>query len=157
MRKYFLVLGLLIFISCKRIEEPFGINFYFENPQPTKDSELLKISNRFQGLFMDSDSVYINVQENIILKEYHLKFRLDEKDLDSIKNDFDKIGDKYISKINKDVYEVKYLKDSIEFSKKQIDTFFLFSNSQKAKRFDGKLILNYRDSIFWTIKSEPPF
>jgi hypothetical protein len=30
--------------------------------------------------------------------------------------------------------------------------FSCFSNTQKAKRFDGKLILNYKDSDFWTIK-----
>lgn len=154
MRKYFLVMGLFVFFSCKKIEaEPFGINFYFENPQPINDSELSKIPNKFHGLFMNSDSVYVNIQEDIILKEYYNKFRFHQKDLDSIKGDFDKIGNKYISKLNKEIYEAKYFKDSIEFSNKQTDTFFVFSNSQKAKRFDGQLILNYRDSIYWTVKS----
>jgi hypothetical protein len=153
MKKYFLILGLIAFLSCKNAEEPVGPNLYFENPQPINDSELSKIPNKFQGLFMSSDSVYLNVQENIILKELYNKFRFPKKDFDSIKGDFDKIGNTYISKMNQDVYEAKYFKDSIEFSNKRIDTFFIFSDSQKAKRFDGKLVLNYKDSIYWTVKS----
>lgn len=154
MKKYFLVLGLLTLFSCKKVEtEPFGLNFYFENPQPVNNSELSKIPNKFHGLFMSSDSVYVNIQENIIVKEYYDKFRFHKKDFDSIKADFDKAGNQYISKFNKDVFDARYLKDSIEFSNKRIDTFFVFSDSQKAKRFDGKLILNYKDSLYWAIKS----
>jgi hypothetical protein len=154
MKKYFLVLGLLAFISCKKAEaEPFGLNFYFENPQPVNDSELSKIPNKFQGLFVNSDSVFVNVQENLILKEYYNKFQFHKKDFDSIKVDFDKVGNKYISKFNKDVYEAKFIKDSIEFSNKRIDTFFIFSDVQKVKRFDGQLVVNYKDSIYWTVKS----
>ena len=154
MKKYFLIVGLLGFLSCKRVEaEPAGFNFYFGNPQPINDAELSKIPNKFLGLFMNSDSVYVNVQENIILKEYYDKFRFHKKDFDSIKADFDKVGNKYVSKLNKDIFECKYLEDSIEFSNKRIDTFFIFSDRNKAKRFDGQLVLNYKDSIYWTIKS----
>ena len=154
MKKYFLIVGLLGFLSCKRVEaEPAGFNFYFENPQPINDAELSKIPSKFLGLFMNSDSIYVNVQENIILKEYYDKFRFHKKDFDSIKADFDKVGNKYVSKLNKDIFECKYLEDSIEFSNKRIDTFFIFSDRNKAKRFDGQLVLNYKDSIYWTIKS----
>lgn len=154
MKKYILVLALLIFLSCKRAEEaPSGLSFYFENPQPINDAELSKIPNKFQGLFVNSDSVFLNIKENIILKEYYNRFRFHKKEFDSLKLNFDKVGDKYISKLNQDVYEAKFLKDSIEFSNKQIDTFFVFSKTHKAKRFDGKLVLNYKDSIFWKIKS----
>ena len=153
MKKYILVLGLLAFLSCKRAEEaPSGLSFYFENPQPINDAELSKIPTKFQGLFMNSDSIYLNIKDNIILKESYDKFRFHKNEFDSIKLNFDKVGDKYISKFNKDVYEAKYLKDSIEFSNKQIDTFFMFSNTQKAKRFDGQLVLNYKDSIYWKVK-----
>ncbi len=154
MKKYFLILGLLFVVSCKRAEaEPVGFNFYFENLQPINDSELTKFPNKFQGLFMNSDSVCICIKENLIFKEYYDKFRFHKTELDSIKGDFDFVGNKYISKLNKKVYDYKYVKDSIEFSNKHIDTFFIFSNTQKAKRFDGQLVLNYKDSIFWKIKS----
>jgi hypothetical protein len=154
MQKYILVLGLLAFLSCKKAEcEPDGLKFYFENPQPINDAELSKIPNKFQGLFMNSDSSYLNVKDSMILKEYYDKFRFHKSDFDSIKLDFDMVGEKYISKLNSSIFECKYLKDSIEFSNKQIDTFFIFSERNKAKRFDGKLILNYKDSIYWIVKS----
>ncbi len=154
MKKYILILGLLAFLSCKRAEGiPSGLNFYFENPQPINDAELSNIPNKFQGLYMSSDSVYVKVQENIIFKESYDKFRFPKSEFDSIKLNFDKVGDKYISKFNKDVFEYKYLKDSIEFSNKRIDTFFIFSDRNKAKRFDGKLVLNFKDSIYYKINS----
>lgn len=154
MKKYFLALVLLAFVFCKKVEaEPFGFDFYFENPQPVNDSELSKIPNKFKGLYMNSDSVYVNVQENIILKEYYNRFRFHKNELDSIKEAFDLVGNQYISKLNKDVFNYRFLGDSIEFTNKQIDTFFVFSDSQKAKRFDGKLILNSKDSIYWKMKS----
>lgn len=155
MKKYILVLGILAFLSCKRAEmaEQTGLNFYFEKTQPINDAELSKIPNKFQGLFMNSDSLYLNVKDNMILKESYDKFRFPKSEFDSIKLNFDKVGDKYISKFNKDVFDCKYFKDSIEFTNKRIDTFFIFSESNKAKRFDGKLVLNYKDSIYWKVKS----
>jgi hypothetical protein len=154
MKNYILVLGMLAFLSCKRAEEaPSGLSFYFEKTQPINDAELSKIPNKFQGLFMNSDSLYLNIKGNVILKEFYDKFRFPKSEFDSIKLNFDKVGDKYISKFNKDFFDCKYLKDSIEFSNKRIDTFFIFSDRNKAKRFDGKLVLNYKDSIYWKVKS----
>jgi hypothetical protein len=152
MKKYILVLGLLAFLSCKKAE-PWGLNFYFENPQPINDAQLLKIPNKFQGLFMSSDSVFLNIKETIILEENLYRFKFPLKDLDSLKNEFVFSNGKCISKDKKEVYDYRQLKDSIEFLHKRIDTFFIFSDSQKAKRFDGQLVLNYKDSIYWTIKS----
>lgn len=153
MKRYIFTLVVLISLSCKKAEsEPVGLTFYFENTQPLNDTELTIIPSKFRGLFMNSDSIFINIKENIILKEYDYKFRIHKSELDSLNENFVIKGNKYISKINRDLFDVRYLKDSIEFSNKKIDTFFLFSNTQKAKRFDGKLILNYKDSVFWTIK-----
>lgn len=154
MKKYILVLGLLAFVSCKKFPGVFGgLNFYFENPQPINDAELYKIPNKFQGLFMSSDSVFLTIKENIILEESFYKFKFHKKDMDSLKNVFVFSKGKCMSKDNKELLEYRQLKDSIEFSNKRIDTLFVFSDSQKAKRFDGKLILNYQDSIFWKVKS----
>lgn len=152
MKRYILVLALLLFFSCKKAE-PWGINFYFENPQPMNDAELSRIPNKFQGLFMSSDSVFLNIKETIILEENLYRFKFPLKDMDSLKNEFVFSNGKCISKDNKEVYDYRQLKDSIEFLNKRIDTFFIFSDSQKAKRFDGKLVLNYKDSIYWTTKS----
>lgn len=153
MKKYILVLGFLTFFSCKKTEwEPDGLSFNFENPQPINDAELSKIPNKFLGLFMNSDSVYLNIKEDIILKESFFKFKFHKKQMDSLKNDFFFSNGKYIYKDNKKVYEYRQLNDSIEFSEKLIDTFFIFSERNKAKRFDGKLVLNFKDSIYWKIK-----
>jgi hypothetical protein len=155
MEKCFLILVLLFVVSCKKADAPADESsaLYFEKPQPINDSELSKIPNKFRGIFMNSDSMYINVKENIILKESYNRFRFHKNELDSIKVAFDFVGSQYVSKYNKDVFDYRYLGDSIEFSSKEIDTFFVFSNTQKAKRIDGQLILNYSDSIYWKIKA----
>ena len=152
MKKYILVLALLLIFSCKKAE-PWGLNFYFENPQPINDAELSKIPNKFQGLFMDADSVFLNIKENIILEEKFYRFKFPLKDMDSLKNEFIFAYGKCISKDKKEVYDYRQLKDSMEFLNKRIDTFFIFSDMQKAKRFDSQLILNFKDSIYWTVKS----
>ncbi len=73
MKKYISILSLLLIFSCKKAEPiPSGLNFYFENPQPINDAELHKIPNKFIGLYMNSDSVYLNIKEDIILKESFL-------------------------------------------------------------------------------------
>ena len=156
MKKYILVLALLAFISCKKSAfepEPAGLNFYFENTQPINDAELSKIPNKFQGLFMSSDSIYLIIKEDIILKESFFKFKFHKNDMDSLKNEIVFSNGKYIFKDVNKTLEYRQLRDSIEFSEKQIDTFFIFSDRNKAKRFDGKLVLNYKDSIYWTVKS----
>ncbi len=145
---------MLAFLSCKKAEcEPDGLKFYFEKPQPINDSELSKTPTKFRGLYMNQDSVYINIQEDIILKESFFKFKFHKKDMDSLKNEIVFSNGKYIFKDANKTFEYRQLRDSIEFSEKQIDTFFIFSDRNKAKRFDGKLILNYKDSIYWTVKS----
>lgn len=152
MKKYFLIIALLLVFSCKK-GEPWGLNFYFENPQPINDAELSKIPNKFQGLFMSSDSIYLNIKEDIILEESFYKFKFHRKHIDSLKNEFVFSNGKCVSKDDNEVFDYRQLKDSIEFLNKRIDTFFIFSDSQKAKRLDGKLVLNYRDSIYWKVKS----
>jgi len=154
MKKYFIVLGLVLVFSCKKAElaEPSGLNFYFENHQPINDSELSKIPNKFQGLFMNSDSVYLNIKENIILKESFYKLKFHNKDMDSLKNEFVFSNGKYLATHSNELFDYRKLKDSIELFKKEIDTFFIFSNSQKAKRISGQLVLNIKDSIYWRIK-----
>lgn len=154
MRKYILILGLLVVVSCKKVDAEVSAGFAmrYESPQPINDAELSKIPNKFRGLFMDSDSGYVNVKENIILKERYYKVRFHKNGLDSIKSAFDLVGNRYVSKINNDVFDYRYVGDSIELAHKEVDTFFVFSKAQKAKRVNGQLILNYKDSVFWKIK-----
>ncbi|WP_310555511.1 hypothetical protein [Flavobacterium sp.] len=149
----YLNLIFVLFSSCKDVaSEPFGNTYYFETPQPINDSELISIPNKFQGIFMNSDSTYLNIKENIILTEKKYTFYLNKKHLDSLKDDFEIINGKFISKISKEIYNYRELKDSIELTNKDVDTFFIFSNTQKAKRINGSLVINEKDSIFWKVK-----
>lgn len=147
MKKYFLFLGLLIVVSCKRAEAPYaGFDMCFENPQPINDSDLSKIPKKFRGVFMSKDSFFIRIEEKEILSESYLKFRIYKTDLDSIKEFFSYPNSNF-------KLSTKIIKgDSLEIIKKDIDTFFVFSDTQKAKRIDGRLVLNYKDSIYWKIK-----
>ncbi|OUD37047.1 hypothetical protein [Flavobacterium sp. FPG59] len=154
MKQFILLVIFLFVISCKKADAPADESFvYFEKPQPIYDAELSKIPNKFRGLFINSDSVYLNISENMISKEFTRKFRIHKTEIDSLKKEFDFVNGKYVSKGYKVVFDFIKIGDSLELSNKEIDTIFIFSNTQKAKRFNGKLILNYSDSIYWTVNT----
>lgn len=155
MKKYVFLLCLVFLFSCRKANAPApeGFSFYFKNPQPINDSELSKIPIKFRGSFMNEDSIFLNINEDIIFKENYFKFRFHKTVMDSLKQEFYFFNGKYIAKFNNEVYDYKEIGDSIEFSNKEIDTFFIFSNTQKAKRINGQLVLNTKDSIFWTIRT----
>lgn len=142
-----------ILVSCKKTEsEPIGNNFYFENPQPINDSELKSIPRKFQGIFVNSDSIFLNINDHLIFTEKQVRFRCHKNQMDSLKNYFEVVDGNYISKENKEIYSHKLVGDSIEFSNKEKDTIFLFSDSQKAKLINGLLTLSVKDSIYWKIR-----
>jgi len=143
----------VLFFSCKQNEVPAdGNNFYFENPQPINDSELRAIPNKFKGIYRNVDSLYLNITNDIIFSERETKFRFHKNEIDSLKQFFDVVDGKYISKNEKEIFNSKKVGDSIEFSSKYIDTIFKFSESQKVKRINGCLVLNQKDSIYWKVK-----
>ncbi len=140
-------------ISCKQSEVPTdGNNFYFENPQPINDSELSSIPNKFKGIYMSEDSIFLNITNNMIFSEREYKFKFHKNQLDSLKEYFDVVDGKYISKDKKEIFNSKKVRDSIEFASKNIDTIFQLSDMQKAKRINGFLVLNQKDSIYWKVK-----
>lgn len=143
----------VLMISCKETEAiPDGNNFFFENPQPINDSELSSIPNKFLGTYMNADSLYLNISDKTIFYERETKFRFHKNQIDSLKEYFDVVDGKYISKDNKEIFNAKKVGDSIEFVSKNSDTIFNFSDSRKAKRINGHLILNEKDSIYWKVK-----
>lgn len=126
--------------------------FYFENPQPDKDSELDHFPNKFRGLYINPDSTFIKIEEDRILREYYNKFKIHKFKLDSIKSEYDIVDGKLMTKDTKDKFDMLYKGDSIELIQKHIDTLFRFSFYEKAKRVDGQLILSRKDSIFWNVE-----
>lgn len=148
------ILSTMVF-SCKQSDwntVPIGNNFYFENPQPINDSELNSFPNKFQGKYVNSDSLYLNITDNIICSESENKFRFHKNELDSLKQYFDIENDNFISKDNRKIFKLKKTGDSIEFISKNRDTIFILSDFQKAKRVNGHLVLNQKDSIYWKVK-----
>ncbi len=154
MKKFLLLCSLGFLFSCKKADTLAfdGFTFYFEKPQPIQDSELSKIPNKFRGLYANSDSVFIRIKENVILRENDYKFRFHKNQMDSLKQAFDLSNGKYILKINQQVFDYKTIGDSIELSNKEVDTLFAFSNTQKAKRINGQLVLNTKEAVFWKTK-----
>lgn len=151
----FLFVLFVLLVSCTQSATeaiPDGNNFYFENPQPINDSELSSIPNKFKGIYMNTDSVYLNITDNIIFYERENKFRFHKNQIDSLKEYFEVVGGKYISKDKKEIFNSKNVGDSIDFVSKNVDTLFFFSETKKAKRINGDLILNEKDSIYWKVK-----
>jgi hypothetical protein len=94
----------------------------------------------------------LNIEKNIIFIETENKFRIHKNFQDSLKLEFNLVDGKYISKYKKQIYDYKIIGDSIEMLSNDRDTVFIFSNSQKAKRINGNLVLSEKDSIYWRIK-----
>ncbi|KAF2517721.1 hypothetical protein [Flavobacterium foetidum] len=158
MKKTALIISaILLIVSCKKADAPlecvYGCaNFYFQNPQPDKDSELNSFPSKFRGLYVNNDSTFIRIEENRILEEYFYKFKIHKLALDSLREEYDIVGDKLIMKDTKGKYNILSKGDSIELLQKRIDTLFRFSLYQKAKRIAGQLILSRKDSIFWKVQ-----
>lgn len=129
------------------------LTFNFENPQPVNDSELRGFPSKFKGLYMNSDSTYIRIEEDRILRENFYKFKIHKNFLDSLKQEFDLIDNQLINKKTHEKWLYTKKGDSLELSNTYIDTLFRFSLNEKAKRIDGQLVLSSKDSIFWNIKT----
>jgi hypothetical protein len=157
MKKILFILVVVIgFSSCKNgLEVPACngcLTFYFENPQPVKDSELDHFPSKFRGLYMDKDSLFVRIEEDRILTESFYKFKIHKSDIDSLKGKFNVINNQLVDKQTREKMDMRPVGDSLELTNKSIDTIFRFSYNQKAKRINGDLVLSTRDSIFWNVE-----
>lgn len=148
--KPLLLLFILPFFSCKNdLATPVGIDLYFQNTQPVNDSELTKIPNKFLGSYLIDNDFYMVVSKEQILTEYYECFRIHKKEMDSLKRENTVESNRIIDRGNNLIYDFKTIGDSIELSRKDLDTIFEFSPEQKMKRVGNCLILNKKDSVFW--------
>jgi hypothetical protein len=152
MKNFLLFIVSIFLLSCKKNESVFESNFRFASAQPINDSELSHIPNKFLGIYMNSDSTFLNIKSNIILTENYSRFRFHKTEKDSLKIEFSIQNGKYISKENKQIFDSKIIGDSIELSSKNSDTLFVLSKSQKAKRINGHLVISQKESFYWTSK-----
>lgn len=153
-KKAIFILGIVtLIVCCKKADACVGcFTFYFEMPQPASNSELDYFPYKFRGLYMNTDSTFIRIEEDRILEEYFYKFKVHKLTLDSTKSEYDIVNGKLITKDTKDKFDMLPKGDSVELVQKHIDTLFRFSLYQKLKRIDGQLILSIKDSIFWKIQ-----
>lgn len=152
-----LIVLVVVFGSCKKAYAEAGCDgclvFYFENPQPDNDSELNGFPSKFKGLYKNSDSTFIRIEEDRIIQEYFYKYRFHKSLLDSLKGRYEIANEKLIDKETKEKLDFSFKGDSLEMREKSIDTIFRFSLNQKAKRIDGQLVLSIKDSLFWNIRT----
>lgn len=150
--KYFLlILVFIFFISCKQADAVpyFGIEFLFKETQPINDRELRCLPNRFIGNYINQDSTYLIINDKIIYFKWVTKKHISFSDFDSIKDSLRIVKNRiYYDTI---FFEFRKLKDSIEITNIYYDTIFSFSDSNKAKRINGLVVLNTKDSIYWKL------
>ncbi|KRD09937.1 hypothetical protein ASE21_09435 [Flavobacterium sp. Root901] len=99
-----IVAAILLIISCKKADAAACeecVILYFETPQPINDSELNSFPNKFKGLYMNSDSTFIRIEEDRILEEYSWKLKIHKLTLDSTKTEYNIVN----GKLNKKRYE----------------------------------------------------
>lgn len=143
----------ILFISCKdKVAEFPNSGIYFNCTQPENVSEINRIPKEYLGLYVSSDSVFIRVLKNSIVEESLYKFKVHKSQLDSLQEEFVIFKDKLISKVSKDTFRIKTLKDSILLANKRIDTFFIFSKNKRLIKTGKHLVVNTKDSIFWRVK-----
>ena len=149
MKKILVFVVALVLFSCKNIETPFeGLYFYFEKPQPLNEKELSKFPSNYLGSFTSIDSTSFEINENSILKFKNYTGKISFQDynvmMDSMKDSEKEIIKSHQMKFRK-------LKDSVQESWVDIDTFFKISENQKLKKIKNSLVLNFKDSL-WDIK-----
>ncbi|MEP6929439.1 MAG: hypothetical protein ABI850_05480, partial [Flavobacterium sp.] len=126
-KKLFLVVLTVVFISCKKADFPAGPNLFFVSPQPINDSELDHFPAKFRGLFIDKDSTFLSIDENVAKYEYYYKFIIHKNQLDSLGADFIlKEGNLTSKEFNK-TFDVYPKGDSLLLVEKKTDTLFRFS------------------------------
>lgn len=122
MKRLILILAVVsLIISCKKSDAPACedcMDFTLKIHNLKKDSELDRFPNKFRGLYMNSDSTFIRIDDDRIMKEHFFKFKIHKLKLDSTKTEYKIIDGKLIINDTKEKYEMKMIGDSIELIKK---------------------------------------
>lgn len=151
--KCFLIIPIVIFfISCKQADPVpyFGVEFLFKETQPINDGEMKQLPNKFLGKYISSDSTYLIIKNQLIYYKWSTKNNISYSDFRSLKDSLRIVDNKIF--IDDQFVEFRKLKDSIEITNTNYDTIFSISDSNKAKRIRGSIVLNIKDSIYWKLK-----
>ena len=95
--------------------------------------------DKYLGLYVNKDSIYLNVSKRMIAEESFFKFRIHKNSLDSLSNELIKINGKYKFK-----NETTFLEDKImEFIKRRIDSIQI-NTPEKLKQ---KILVEVKEII----------
>jgi len=143
----------LIFFSCKKIESvPYdGVDFLFKEIQPVDDKEITNFPNRFQGIYINSDSTYLVVSKKEVYYKWIDQSKISFEMFNSFKDSTKQVQNRLYFKNNSFV-EFRKLKDSVEINEINFETIFSISENQKAVKINRTFVLNTKDSIYWKIR-----
>lgn len=143
---------MILLSSCKQAEVPAdGIEFLFNETQPVSVSEISSFPNRYLGNYISKDSNYLIISKKNVFYKSVYKMKISFSSFDSIKDSLKIVENKIYLKKNQ-FAEYRKLKDSVEITDYSYDTIFSISNNQKAKKTHKTIVLNTKDSIYWTTK-----
>ncbi|MGL2964170.1 hypothetical protein ACSVH2_10165 [Flavobacterium sp. RSB2_4_14] len=151
--KYLLpIFSVLFFGSCKRADAVpyYGIDFLFKEAQPINDNELKQLPNKFIGNYINQDSTFLIIEKRLIYYKWITKNNISFLEFDALKDSMKIVKNRIYH--NNIFFEFRKLKDSVEITNTDYDTIFAISDSNKAKRIRGTIILNSKVSIYWKIK-----
>jgi hypothetical protein len=145
MKYFFLLFGLFLLVKqCETI--------YFDKPQPDAVKNLKQLPKAYQGIYMDEDSTYLEIDKTSFIHKRQLEWKLTKSELDtSTMYRLDKnflINTQTLEKI-----PVQFKHDTIHVFDEITDTLFTFSKDQLARSFKGNLILSSRqDDDLWEVE-----
>ena len=153
----FLFFIILLIVSCKEsaMHELYGVEFYFKDAQPVKDSELNSFPSKYRGNYATTDEFReLHIDQKDIYYKYLLSGEITRYELETLTDSIIYKNGKLtvISDDDRIVYDTEEKGDTIFFYKEITDTVFSLSERQKAKRFKGWLILSEKDSVFWSVR-----
>lgn len=113
-------------------------------------SELNHLPNKFIGNYINQDSTYLIIEKQLIYYKWRTKNNISFSEFNLLKDSLKIVNNKIF--FDDEFVEFRKLKDSVEIIDTNFDTLFSISESNKAKRIKGSIILNTKDSVYWRIK-----
>ena len=87
-RCFIIIPILLFFISCKQADVVpyYGIEFLFKETQPINDRELKYLPNKFIGNYINQDSTYLIIENQVIYYKWRTKNNISFSEFNSLKD-----------------------------------------------------------------------
>jgi len=151
MKKYIAIASLISLVACKKYEN-LETEYYFHEPQPVNDSELKDLPSKYVNRYVDAYGDTLVIEPTSIYYRYYNIGAISKDSLAGKEGEFIASATKIESSPGLEAKKIKEDKDSVYIGYLRYDTLFRFSDAQKAKRMNGQLVLNTKDSIFWKIR-----